>query len=261
MLDIGAGDGKTSSFLLSNLLGNVNIGIIEPNSEYRNTYSDVAHSACSLTKFDVISETIDDVFGGASGEGVFETYNETQDICMSLHSIYFASNLEMFLRRVFRFLSNGGRIIISFADELDGFTGRVCSAFVEQVNGESGAYRSKFEHRHQVFGISQGKADFALAHTNLEGIFGTTGFEIEQIENQPSRFFGNNFGDIIASSFLTDLPYLATLSIRQKIEFVAEFISKSPADIDLCLELEGPRRGMLSVTQPQYFVCIRKGSH
>jgi SAM-dependent methyltransferase len=257
IIDIGAGDGKSSYFLLSRLESDVEISIIEPNEKYISSYNEMVMSIFpKASPVKIVSKTIDDFINQHSDN--CDIHINSQDFCISLHSIYFTSNIKEFLRRGFEILSPGGFFIIVFADELDSFTGMVCSAFAEMLNKNSVGYRSKFNRRHQIFGIGHRKVNLDLAYSNLEGIFGSSEFRISKIERQPSRFFGNDFGDIIASAFLTDLPSLERSTTSDKVEFVSKYILNNPTDIDLCLELQGPRRGMISVKQPQYFICIRK---
>lgn len=83
-------------------------------------------------------------------------------------------------------------------------------------------------------------------------------FYVDHFERQETRIYGHDVGDLIASAFITELASIGASAIEHKIGFVSSKLVSDPNLFDLSLELDGPRKRMLSVKQPQFVMTIRK---
>jgi hypothetical protein len=78
--------------------------------------------------------------------------------------------------------------------------------------------------------------------------------EIE-VQRQPSRLYGHNLADLIA---LSAIAGLAGVEVLAKFEAAAALLRHKPEAVDLRIEDDGPRKGMWSVTQPQWVAVFRR---
>ena len=75
------------------------------------------------------------------------------------------------------------------------------------------------------------------------------------MQRQPSRLYGHNLADLIALSTIAVLSGVEGLA---KFEAAAALLRYKPEAIDLRIEDDGPRKGMWSVTQPQWVSVFRR---
>ena len=72
---------------------------------------------------------------------------------------------------------------------------------------------------------------------------------------QPSRLYGHSLADLIA---LSSIAALAGVEGLDKFDSAARLLRENPEVVDLRVEDDGPRKGMWSVTQPQWVTVIRR---
>jgi hypothetical protein len=71
----------------------------------------------------------------------------------------------------------------------------------------------------------------------------------------PTRLYGHNLADIFALASITALSGNASLTM---FEVATELLRSEPESVDLRIENDGPRKGMWSVTQPQWISIVRR---
>ena len=75
------------------------------------------------------------------------------------------------------------------------------------------------------------------------------------VQRQPSRLYGHNLADMIA---LCTIAVLSGVKGLAKFEAAAALLRHNPEAVDLRIEDDGPRKGMWSVTQPQWISVFRR---
>ncbi|HUK31544.1 MAG TPA: hypothetical protein VLV89_10555, partial [Candidatus Acidoferrum sp.] len=75
------------------------------------------------------------------------------------------------------------------------------------------------------------------------------------VRRQPSRLYGHNLADLIA---LSSIALLANVEGLEKFDAAATLLRHHPEAVDLRIEDDGPRKGMWSVTQPQWVAALRR---
>jgi hypothetical protein len=78
--------------------------------------------------------------------------------------------------------------------------------------------------------------------------------EIE-VQRHPSPLYEHNRADLIALSIIGVRAGVKGLA---KFEAAAALLRHNPEAVDLRIEDDGPRKGMWSVTQPQWVVVFRR---
>ena len=87
-------------------------------------------------------------------------------------------------------------------------------------------------------------------------VLGAAGTPVEvNVRRQPSRLYGHNLADLIA---LSSIALLASVEGLEKFEAAAALLRHNPEAVDLRIEDDGPRKGMWSVTQPQWVAAFRR---
>ena len=164
--------------------------------------------------------------------------------------IYFVNDLRAGLVRMMRFLKSGGILFVVFTEETVNYTGRVLKEFIEHGGDTGGNDRhlASIVERRQVFSSSE---DGQIAETlRAAGIPA----EIDS-QLQPSRLYGHNLADLIA---LSSIAILSGVKGMDKFEAAARLLRENPESVDLRIEDRGPRKGMWSVTQPQWVTVVRR---
>jgi len=98
---------------------------------------------------------------------------------------------------------------------------------------------------------AQGHLDGAIA-----AVLAAAGTPVAiNVQRQPSRLYGHNLSDLIA---LSSIALLASVEGLEKFEAASALLRHSPEAVDLRIEDDGPRKGMWSVTQPQWVAALRR---
>ena len=87
-------------------------------------------------------------------------------------------------------------------------------------------------------------------------MLGAAGTPVDiKVQRQPSRLYGHNLADLIA---LSSIALLASVEGIDKFDAAAALLRHNPEGVDLRIEDDGPRKGMWSVTQPQWVAVFQR---
>lgn len=252
IFDFGAGDGQTFALVADAAPEGTVVSIEEPNPDYVADYSAFLRSQPHLRAGLALVAEYEELEEAAKRAGVPLPADGSVDLGLALHMVFFLRDLPAGLTRMARFLKPGGALFTVVADETDGYTGLVLKAFIE-AGGDSGDNARHLaaiaERRHLLASAEQGGGAI-VDELRSAGIAA----ELEATY-QSSRLYGH---------CLSDLIVLSTISVLSEIESVAKFevatdlLRREPEAADLRIEDEGPRKGMWSVTQPQWVSLITR---
>lgn len=250
ILDLGAGDGQTFALLADSVPDGTRVSIEEPNPGYMADYIAYLATQEHLRLGMALEAGFDEIDSMATRSGTSVPRDGSIDLCLALHMIYFVSDLSAGIVRMMRFLKPGGSLFVVFTEETANYTGGVMQAFIDG-GGDTGAndgHLSSIVDRRRLFGSPEnGRLNEVLRATNMRA-------EVES-HLQPTRLYGHNLSDLIALSSIAALSDVAGL---EKFEAAARLLIESPEAVDLRIEDDGPRKGMWSVTQPQWVTVIRR---
>jgi len=253
LLDIGCSNGETTLLFADLLERGSAISYIDVNDAYLAQYHDTFSSMPGIKlkrglKCDIDTLTI------YSDDKTFD--GNAFDVILSQHSIYFVSNLRGFLNWCLNKLRDGGSIFLVFADEAAGYTGRSVATFLEERDQvELERFRRRIELRHRVFSIVDSCVDCKSSEISIRRFLDRHDFTLASAVYQRSKLYGHTLSDIIALAFITALPWLEKYDITGKVDHVAKMISANPEFVSLSVELDGERKRMYSVIEPQ--VCLQ----
>jgi hypothetical protein len=166
--------------------------------------------------------------------------------------LYFVHDLSSSVTRMVRFLKRRGVLFVVVADETVGYTGLVLNRFIEEGGdtGDNARHLSVIAERQRLLGLP----------TEGGGAIGemlrAAGAPVKiDVQRQPSRLYGHSLTDLIALSIIGVLAGVEGLS---KFEAAAALLRHNPEAVDLRIEDDGPRKGMWSVTQPQWVAVFRR---
>jgi hypothetical protein len=154
--------------------------------------------------------------------------------------------------RMVRFLKPGGALFVVVTDETVGYTGLVLKSFIEGGGdtGDNARHLSVIAERRRLLGLP------AEGGGAISEMLRAAGIPVEiEVQRQPSRLYGHNLADLIALSIIAVLAGVEGLS---KFEAAAALLRHNPEAVDLRIEDDGPRKGMWSVTQPQWVSVFRR---
>ena len=261
--DLGCGDGQTSRFLWEKLQSNITLDVLDPVPAYVSAYQHLTSSFDLIQLRSAERGTLDEWverqsvrdMGGAAPSRHVEIYN----LIIMIHSLYFTNNLPELMGNIADSLGPRGRLFLVFADELEGFTGRVMASHLRSLKNSSEAdYIEQITARHNLFGISGRSASGQPSTDHLAGLLGRDDLEICFVERQMSRIYGHDFSDLLAAGFITGLATASHMPLKDKIAGICEILENEPESVGLAVELSGPRIRMMSVSQPQYLLAISK---
>lgn len=250
ILDLGAGDGQTFALVAGSVPYGTRVSIEEPNPGYLADYIAFLEAQEHLRLEMALEAGFDEMDSIAARSGQSLPRDGSIDVCLALHMIYFVNDLRAGLVRMMRFLKSGGILFVVFTEETVNYTGRVLKEFIEHGGDTGGNDRhlASIVERRQVFG---GPEDGEIAETLL-----AAGIPAEiDSQLQPSRLYGHNLADLIA---LSSIAILSGVKGMDKFEAAARLLRENPESVDLRIEDRGPRKGMWSVTQPQWVTVVRR---
>ena len=166
--------------------------------------------------------------------------------------IYFVKDLAASVTRMVRFLKPGGVLFVVVTDETVGYTGLALKSFIEHGGdtGDNARHLSVIAERRRSLGLPA-EGGGAIAE-----LLGAAGTPVEMnVRRQPSRLYGHNLADLIA---LSSIALLGSVEGLAKFEAAAALLRHNPEAVDLRIEEDGPRKGMWSVTQPQWVAAFRR---
>jgi hypothetical protein len=174
------------------------------------------------------------------------------DLALALHMIYFVNDLSTSLTRMVRFLKPGGVLFVVVTDETVGYTGLALKTFIERGSdtGDNVRHLSVIAERRRMLGLPEEGGGAIIE------MLGAAGAPVEvKTQRQPSRLYGHNLADLIA---LSSIALLGSVEGLAKFEAAAALLRHNPEAVDLRIEEDGPRKGMWSVTQPQWVAAPRR---
>jgi len=256
VFDFGCGDGQTVALAADALPAGTRISFEDPNPEYVARYRRVVESRRDLEVGAAVIAGFDELDEVAHRDGIDLPTDGSIHLGLALQMLFFVADLERSLVRMARFLAPGGALFIVLADESDGYTGHALRAFID-AGGETGAnahHLAAIEKR-RCFFVDSSRGGGAILDC-LRRAFSDREHRLTAVR-QPTRLYGHTLADVLAMSAIT---VLGTIAGAEKFAVVRRLLEERPAQVDLRIEDDGPRAGMLSVTQPQWVVCIERRS-
>lgn len=253
VFDFGCGDGQTMALAADVLPGGTRLFFEDPDPDYVDRYrrfveswDDLEVGVALIAGFDEMDEVALRQNLELPGEGSI-------NLGLALHMLFFVADLERSLIRMARFLAPGGGLFIVLADESDAYTGHALRAFIE-AGGETGA------NAHHLGAIEERRRLFASADTLLNNLRHALPKRMHRVsaQRQPSRLYGHSLSDMIA---LSAIGTLSTVEGIEKFAVARRLLEERPELVDLRIESDGPRAGMLSVAQPQFVVRVERMRH
>lgn len=252
ILDFGAGDGQTFALVADAVPDDTRVSLEEPNPGYLSDYIAFLETQEHLRVGVTLEAGFDEMDSVAAHAGQMLPQNGSVDLCLALHMIYFVNDIAASLVRMTRFLKRDGCLFIVVTDETANYTGSVLQEFIARGGdtGNNARHLSSNAERRRLIGTPKEGGGAILDVLRAADITA----ELES-KRQPSRLYGHNLADLVALSSIATLSDVAGLG---KFEAAAQLLRDKPESVDLRIEDDGPRKGMWSVTQPQWISVIRR---
>ncbi|HEX5608039.1 MAG TPA: methyltransferase domain-containing protein [Candidatus Binatia bacterium] len=252
IFDFGAGDGQTFALVADSVPQGTRVSIEEPNPEYLANYRAFLETKPHLRPGLALAAEFDDINAAAERSGEKLPPDGSIDLSLALHMIYFIDDLVASVARMVRFLKPDGVLFIVVTDETIGYTGLALKSFIERGGdtGDNARHLSVIDERARLLGLPA-EGGGAIAE-----VLRAAGTPVEiDVRRQPSRLYGHNLADLIA---LSSIALLASVEGLEKFEAAAALLRHNPDAVDLRIEDDGARKGMWSVTQPQWVAALRR---
>jgi SAM-dependent methyltransferase len=252
IFDFGAGDGQTFALVADSVPQGTCISIEEPNPEYLADYRALLKTKAHLRPGIALVAEFDEIDAMAERSAEKLPPDGSIDLALALHMVYFVNDLSASITRMVRFLKPGGRLFVVVTDETVGYTGLALKSFIAHGGdaGDNARHLSVIAERRHLLGLPT-EGGGAIAE-----VLDAAGTPVEiNIRRQPSRLYGHNLADVIA---LSSIANLASVEGLEKFEAAAVLLRQNPEAADLRIEDDGPRKGMWSVTQPQWVAVLRR---
>jgi SAM-dependent methyltransferase len=252
IFDFGAGDGQTFALVADSIPQGTRVSIEEPNPEYLANYRASLETKPHLRPGIAVAADFDEIDVAAERSGEKLPSDGSIDLGLALHMIYFVNDLASSVTRMVRFVKPGGVLFIVVTDETVGYTGLALKSFIERggETGDNARHLSVITERRRLLGLpAEGGGTIAKVLRAA-----ATPVEID-VRRQPSRLYGHNLADLIA---LSSIALLASVQGLEKFAAAAALLRRTPEAVDLRIEDDGPRKGMWSVTQPQWVAALRR---
>jgi SAM-dependent methyltransferase len=252
IFDFGAGDGQTFALVAASVPKGTRVSIEEPNPDYLANYSAFLKTQAHLRPGMALAAGFDEIEAAAVRAGQTLPQDGSVDLGLALHMIYFVDDLSSSVTRMVRFLKPGGALFVVVTDETVGYTGLALKSFIEGGGdtGDNPQHLSVIAERRRLLGLP------AEGGGAIGEVLRASGLPAEiEVQRQPSRLYGHNLADLIALSAIAGLAGVEGLA---KFEAAAALLRHKPEAVDLRIEDDGPRKGMWSVTQPQWVAVFRR---
>jgi SAM-dependent methyltransferase len=252
IFDFGAGDGQTFALVADSVPQGTRVSIEEPNPDYLANYRAFLKTKTHLRPGIALAAEFDEIDAAAERAGETLPSDGSIDLGLALHMIYFVNDLSTSVRRMVRFLKPGGVLFVVVTDETVGYTGLALKSFIDHGGdtGDNTQNLSVIVERRRLLGLPA-ESGGAIAE-----VLDAAGTPVEiNVRRQPSRLYGHNLADLIA---LSSIALLGSVESLEKFEVAAALLRHNPETVDLRIEDDGPRKGMWSVTQPQWVAALRR---
>ena len=243
VLDLGGGDGRTFALLAERLPEGTVVSVVEPNPAALRDYAEFLAAEPHLVPGALLEVAFDpiDKEPALPADG-------SVDLVLALHMLYFVRDPEAALLRMARFLAPGAALCVVASAGMKGYTEQVLRAFIAD-GGEVGYNARRLRATAEREALLSGGVREVFASEMPELVF-----EVDT-RLQLSRLYGHTLGDLVA---LANVAELAEVDGAAKFEAAARLLRSAPESVALRMEDDGPRKGMWSVTQPQYLAIIRR---
>ncbi len=262
VLDVGSGDGQTTAYALEGRLQPLSFLPLDTAEGALERYRDLFASRFSnVTVRRSLTAGIDEVVTAEPGSAA--AVDERLDMIIVIHAIYFTADIGRFLTYAHERLLPGGKMLIAFGEKSGRYSGRLVEEYWSANLPPDGSHDHLLGNViESFFGIeTAGKtaeADRAACEAALQQRLGAKRFRVAEVIRQPTRLFAHDFGDLLASAFITGLMPRDKAEAERQIAFVSARLQAEPEAYDLRLTLSGPRARMLSVAQPQILIGLEK---
>jgi len=258
ILDVGAGSGQTMAFALEGRPSPLSIIPVDPARGALELYRDLlADELPHVSVPRMITAGIDDMVS-ADADSPFAVA-ERLDMVVVIHALYFTADVARFLRFAHDRLAPGGKVVIVVAEAGGRYSGRLTHDYwASHPESKPSGDHAPADAFDRTFGLSVHADGREACDAALERVLDGRLFRSVEVLRQPTRLYGNDLGDLIASGFITGLGSDDPQQLREQIRYVSERLRSEPDLFDLRLELNGPRARMLSVAQPQVFIELDK---
>jgi SAM-dependent methyltransferase len=252
ILDFGAGDGQTFALVAASVPEGTRVSIEEPNPDYVADYSAFLKTQAHLQPGMALVAGFDEIDAAAERSQASLPQDQSIDLSLAIHMIYFVNDLSAGLTRMVRFLKPGGTLFVVFADEIDSYTGLVVKRFIEGGgdSGDNARHLAAIAGRRRLLGSPAEGDGTILEVLRVAG----TPADLDT-QRQPSRLYGHSLADLLALSTITVLSEVESMA---KFETATDLLRYDPEAVDLRIEDDGPRKGMWSVAQPQWVSVIHR---
>ena len=257
VLDIGSGNGQTTSYALEGRSEPLCLVPVDPMEESLQGYQDLfrtGHPRISVPR--VIASGIDELIETQSEDPA--TLPESFDAVISAHSIYFSSDAPGFLSFALDRLRPQGKLLLVFAEGLGRFTGAMTLGYLDKYGLDpEGKERRTQTALDQMIGLANGTLSRSDCQLSLQKTLARNDLRVAEVMMQPTRIYGHDLGDMISFAFINKLPMIDQNLTRQ-IAYVSKRLQESPDVFDLRVHVSGPRARMFSLSQPQLFLAVEK---
>src|SRR5262245_49664203 len=252
IFDFGAGDGETFALVAASVPKGTCVSIEEPDPEYLKNYIAFLKTQPHLRLGIAIAAGFDEMATAAARLGETLPQDGSIDLGLGLHMIYFVHDLSSSVIRMVGFLKPGGMLFLVVTDETVGYTGLVLNRFIEEGGdtGDNARHLSVITERRRLLELP------TVGASGITEVLRAAGVPVEiKVQRQPSRLYGHSLVDLIALSLI---GVLAGVEDFGKFEAATALLRDKPEAVDLWIEDAGPRKGMWSVTQPQWVAVFRR---
>lgn len=251
IFDFGAGDGQTFGLVADAVPAGTTVSLEEPSASYLADYVSFLERGGRLRVGTVLESGLDEIDEVAARDGVSLPADGSIDLALAMHIIYFATSLDDSLARLLRFVRPGGAFFCVVADEEPAFGGQVLRAYLGSGGkfGDADTHHAAVERRRELLAPEE-EGGGGLVRV-LDG-FGI-GVEVEALR-QPTRLYGHSLVDMLAFASIS----IMADEVEPYFEIAARVLLEQSEQIDLRIETEGVRKGMWSVTQPQWVTVVRR---
>jgi SAM-dependent methyltransferase len=258
ILDVGSGAGQTTAASLLDRIQPLSLIPLDPAEGALRLYEHLfASQFPQITVPRTIAAGIDDMLAASPGSAA--AVDETLDMILAIHALYFTGERAGFLRFAHERLAPGGKVLIAYGGHGDGYPARLARDYWGQYAKDDDAIgHFSTGALETFFGISDVAAGVEACEAVLRERLGGDLFHVAAVIHHPTRLFAHDLGDLIVIGFLTGLVPRDANELRRQIRYVSDRLRKEPETFDLRLTLRGPRARMLSVAQPQVFIELEK---
>lgn len=252
LFDFGAGDGQTFALVADSLPQGTRISLEEPNPEYLANYCAFLKTKAHLRPGLTLAVGFDEIDAAAADLGEKLPLDGSIDLGLAMHMLYFVNDLTASVTRMVRFLKPEGVLFVVVTDETVGYTGLALKCFVERggETGDNARHLAVIAERRRLLGLP------AEGGGAINEVLAAAGTAVEiNVVRQPSRLYGHSLADVIA---LSAIALLAGVAGLEKFEAATALLRQNPEAVDLRIEDGGARKGMWSVTQPQWVATLRR---